>query len=57
MKAIHDRYYSTAPDTFTDLRWRLQHIAEDEIGRRTRWEAAADESAAAQLRDEINGTG
>lgn len=45
MKAIHDRYYSTPPGSWTDLRWRLQLIAEEEVGVRVR-EAQAQEDAA-----------
>jgi len=46
---IHDRYYSTQPATFAELRWRLQHIAEEEIGTRVRREQAAEDAAAAKL--------
>lgn len=48
MKAIHDRYYSTPPATFTELRWRFQHIAEEEIGKHMRNQQASDDAAFAQ---------
>lgn len=46
MKAIHDRYYATPPASFSELRWRLQHIAEEEVGKRVRNEKAAEDAAA-----------
>ncbi len=46
---IHDRYYATQPATFGELRWRLQHIAEEEIGKRVRHAQAAEDAAAAAL--------
>lgn len=49
MKAIHDRYYATPPATFDDLRWRLQHIAEEEVGKRVREAVAAEDAAAAAM--------
>jgi hypothetical protein len=48
VKAIHDRYYSTPPATFTELRWRFQHIAEEEIGKHMRNQQASDDAAFAQ---------
>lgn len=36
--AIHDHFYSTKPATVTDLRWRLQVLAELGVGRLLRKE-------------------
>ena len=49
MKAIHDRYYSTPPGSFDELRWRLQYIAEEEVGRRLREAQSAESIAAARM--------
>jgi hypothetical protein len=46
---IHDRYYATPPATFGELRWRLQHIAEEELGKHVRQQQAAENQAAAAL--------
>jgi hypothetical protein len=46
---IHDRYYATQPQTFGELRWRLQHIAEEELGKRVRNARAAEDAAAAEI--------
>ena len=49
MKAIHDRYYTTPPLTFSELRWRLQHISEEEYGVRVRAERASEDVAAQNI--------
>jgi hypothetical protein len=49
VKAIHDRYFATAPSSFDELRWRLQYIAEEEIGRRLREAQSAESIAAARM--------
>ncbi len=49
VKVIHDRYYSTPPASFRELRWRLQHIAEEELGKYVRQEHAAEEVAAREM--------
>ena len=54
--AIHDRYYATPPATYDELRWRLQHIAEEEIGRRVRDAGASEDAVAARLAGVVNGT-
>jgi hypothetical protein len=48
VKAIHDRYYSTPPATVSELRWRLQYIAEEEVGKRVREAQSAESIAAAR---------
>lgn len=57
MKAIHDRYYSTPPVTYADLRWRLQHIAEEEVGRRQREAQGSEDAVASRMAKVIDGTG
>lgn len=52
--AIHDRYYSTPPETFTQLRWRLQLIAEEEVGVRVRQKVAEEDAIAAQNSAVVN---
>jgi hypothetical protein len=54
VKAIHDRYYATQPATFGELRWRLQHIAEEEVGVRVRQARAHEDQAAARLNSRTN---
>ncbi len=49
VKVIHDRYYATPPASFRELRWRLQHIAEEEFGKYVRQEHAAEEVAARNM--------
>lgn len=49
IKVIHDRYYPTQPSTFGELRWRLQHIAEEELGVRVRNAKAAEDAHAAEM--------
>jgi hypothetical protein len=49
VKAIHDRYYQTPPATFDELRWRLQHIAEEEVGVRARAAVAQEDAVARDL--------
>lgn len=34
--AVHDHWYATPPASWVAFRWRLQHIAEEEIGTRVR---------------------
>lgn len=43
--AIHDFYYATRPDTFSDLRWRMQVIAELGVGRLLRREQQSEDEA------------
>lgn len=57
MKAIHDRYYSTPAGSFDELRWRLQLIAEEEVGGHFRRAQAREDAAAAQLIGKIDGSG
>lgn len=56
MKVIHDRYYSTPPATFTELRLRLQLIAEEEVGRHVRDEAAQEDAVAAMNARVVHGS-
>ena len=55
MKAIHDRYYAIPPASFTELRWRLQHIAEEEVGVRVRDAQAHEDAIALDLVQKVNG--
>lgn len=55
MKAIHDRYYSTPPASWADLRYRLQLIAEEEIGRHVREAQGSEDAVAAELARKVNG--
>lgn len=57
VKAIHDRYYATAPGSYDELRWRLQLIAEEEVGHRMRSAKASEDTAAARLSGALNGAG
>lgn len=41
--AIHDFYYASPPKTYTELRWRLQVIAELGVGRLLRREQMAED--------------
>lgn len=54
---IHDRYYATQPATFGELRWRLQHIAEEEIGKRVRQEVSDEDAAASRISEVASGPG
>ena len=45
MKAIHDFYFATEPETFTELRWRMQVIAELGVGRLLRREQQSEDEA------------
>lgn len=47
--AIHDHFYATPPKTLTDLRWRLQVLAEVGVGRLVRRELMREEEAAARM--------
>lgn len=53
MKAIHDRYYAMPPSSYDDLRWRLQHIAEEEVGRNVRQAQANEDAVAARLAERV----
>lgn len=57
VKAIHDRYYSTSPATLDELRWRLQLIAEEEIGVKIRNARASEDAAASQIVRSVSGAG
>lgn len=57
MKAIHDRYYVTPPESFMDLRWRIQHIAEEEVGRRVREVQMREDEAAKLALEQLDGLG
>lgn len=46
---IHDRYFATPPATFTELRWRLQYIAEEEFGKYKREAHSAEDIAAREM--------
>lgn len=47
--AIHDLAYATKPATVTELRWRLQVIAEIGVGRAQRRELSHEDAAAAEM--------
>jgi hypothetical protein len=53
--AIHDRYYATPPATYDALRWRLQHIAEEEVGKRVREAQASEDAVASRMAEVMNG--
>jgi hypothetical protein len=49
LMAIHDHFYSTPPKSVTDLRWRLQVLAEIGVGRLVRRELSQEDAAAAEM--------
>jgi len=52
--AIHDATYATRPATYTELRWRLQFLYEERVGKRISEahlaEEAQEEAALSRLR-------
>lgn len=55
MRAIHDRYYASQPATFDELRWRLQLIAEEEVGVMHRRAHAREAAIASRVTEELRG--
>lgn len=51
---IHDRYYARPPATFGELRWRIQHIAEEELGKRVRNAVATENAVAAEMSSRLS---
>jgi hypothetical protein len=43
--AIHDHEFSTRPETFTELRWRIQYISELGVGRLMRRQYQSEDEA------------
>lgn len=51
VRAIHDAIYATPPAGWEQYLWRLQHIAEEHIGRRVREAQSAEDAAFRNLND------
>lgn len=51
--AVHDAVYATSPRTFLELRWRLQHLAEERIGKAIRRAGSDEDEAADRLREAL----
>jgi hypothetical protein len=47
--AIHDREYSSRPQTFEEFRWRLQYLAELGVGRLIRREQQHESEVFAEM--------
>lgn len=47
--AIHDAAYASPPQSWRQYRWRLQHLAEERIGKAVRQSSAHEEAEAAAL--------
>lgn len=53
--AVHDAVYATPPRTFLELRWRLQHLAEERLGKFQRQLGSEEDAAADELRRALGG--
>lgn len=51
--AVHDAAYATRPSSYVELRWRLQHLAEERIGKAIRRAGSDEDEAADRLREAL----
>ncbi len=54
--AVHDAAYATPPQSWRAFRWRLQHLAEERLGKRMRQATRAEDTAwqsAAEAADHV----
>lgn len=52
---IHDAAYATPPETFHELTLRLQHLAEERVGKRLRRAVSDEDDAVRAMEDALHG--